>query len=131
MSQNRQLRRALVVEDEPLISRVCQRTLNTVGFAVDVAKNGLEARRLVANQQYDLCLSDIRTPSMNGVELYAHLKRVCPELARRTIFTTGDIMSGYIEEFLKSTGQPFLAKPFTPDELKATVALLCPEPVPA
>jgi CheY-like chemotaxis protein len=131
MSQNPRSRRALVVEDEPLISRVCQRTLASIGFEVDVALNGLAAARLVAVQQYDLCLSDIRTPSMNGVELHEHLKRVQPELARRTIFTTGDIMSGYVEQFLQNSGQPFLPKPFTPDELKAAVALLCGEPVPA
>lgn len=115
---NAHRRRALVVEDEAVISRLCQRILTAEGFDVDTAMNGLIARKMADDNSYDLCLSDIRTPHMDGIELYEYLEQEHPELARRVIFTTGDVMSGYVAQFLEGNKRPFLPKPFTPDELK-------------
>ncbi len=114
-------KRILVVEDEPAISDVCRRVLISEGFEVDIAVNGRIAQDMIEEQQYDLCLSDIRTPSMNGKELYQWLKEKRPEIASRVIFTTGDVMDGDIQSFLEQAARPFLPKPFTPDELRATV----------
>jgi CheY-like chemotaxis protein len=118
---NTHRRRALVVEDEPVISHICRRILIAEGFDVDIAMNGLIAKKLVDDKSYDLCLSDIRTPAMDGTQLYQYLEQKHPELARRVIFTTGDVMSGYIAQFLEGTKRPCLPKPFTPDELKQVI----------
>jgi len=118
---NTHRRRALVVEDEPVISRLCQRILIAEGFDVDIAANGLIAKKMADDRSYDLCLSDIRTPDMNGIQLYEYLEQEHPELARRVIFTTGDVMSVSIAQFLKETKRPFLPKPFTRDELKQAI----------
>jgi CheY-like chemotaxis protein len=111
----------LVVEDEPVIAQVCTRTLSAEGFKVDVAVNGKVALEILDTKEYDLCLADIRTPSMNGMELYEHLAQNHPAMASRIIFTTGDVMSGNTKEFLEKTNRPYLPKPFTPDELRAIV----------
>ena len=118
---NTHRRRALVVEDEPVISQLCQRILMAEGFDVDIAMNGLIAKKMVDDKSYDLCLSDIRTPAMDGIQLYWYLGKKHPELACRVIFTTGDVLSGYIAQFLEGTKRPFLPKPFTPDELKQVI----------
>jgi len=118
---NTHRRRALVVEDEPVISRLCQRILTAEGFDVDIAMNGLIAKKMADDKSYDLCVSDIRTPDMNGMQLYEYLEQEHPELARRVIFTTGDVMSGSIAQFVKETKRPFLPKPFTRDELKHAI----------
>lgn len=118
---NSERKSAIVVEDEPLISRVCRRVLMAEGFDVDLAADGLIAKELIKTKFYDLCLSDIRTPEMNGVELYRYLEKEYPGLASKVIFTTGDVLSGNIGAFLKEVQRPFLAKPFTPDELKKVV----------
>ena len=118
---NTHRRRALVVEDEPVISRLCQRILIAEGFDVDIAMNGLIAKKMADDRSYDLCVSDIRTPDMNGIQLYEYLEQEHPELARRVIFTTGDVMSGSIAQFLEETKRPFLPKPFTRDELKQAI----------
>jgi CheY-like chemotaxis protein len=112
----------LVVEDEPVIGYICKKTLSNEGFEVDIALNGLLAMEMVQNNMYDLCLTDIRTPEMNGIELFAYLEEEHPDLARNVIFTTGDILSGNIEEFLDTAGRLFLPKPFTPEELREVVA---------
>ena len=90
---------ALIVEDEPLISGVCQRILKAEGFEVDIAMNGLIAMKMVTEKSYDLCLSDIRTPGMNCIELYWYLEKAYPDLANKVIFTTGDILSSNIPDF--------------------------------
>ncbi len=115
------VKRILVVEDEPAISQVCLRVLTSEGLEVDIAVNGKIAQDMIENKKYDLCLIDIRTPEMNGKELYQWLKEKHPQIARGVIFTTGDVMGGDTQAFLEQVAKPFLPKPFTPDELKAIV----------
>lgn len=115
----RNRRTVLVVEDEPAIAKVCVRTLAVEGFDAEIAIDGQVALNRLKTNMYDLCLVDIRTPKMNGVELYKRLKDNCPEMANRIIFSTGDVISDNIRAFLEETGRPFLAKPFTPEELRS------------
>ena len=115
------VKRILVVEDEPAISQVCLRALTGEGFEVDIASDGRIAQDMIERKQYDLCLVDVRTPKMNGKELYQCLLKKYPQLVRRLIFTTGDVMGGDTKDFLKQAGRPVLPKPFTLDELKAIV----------
>ena len=112
----------LVVEDEPAITSVCQRVLTNEGFKVDIAVNGKVAQEMVEKKRYTLCLIDIRTPEMNGMELFQWLKDRHPETADRVIFTTGDIMGGETTGFIEQSGMPFLPKPFTPDDLQTIVS---------
>jgi len=112
-------KRILIVEDEPAVSDLCQRVLTSEGFEVDIAVNGKIAQDMLKEKQYDLCLFDIRTPTMNGKELYQWLKEKHPQMTSRVIFTTGDVMAGDTQSFLEQVGRLFLPKPFTPDQLKA------------
>jgi len=111
----------LVVEDEPVIAQVCSRTLSAEGFQVEIAVNGKAALEILDKKEYDLCLVDIRTPSMSGTELYEHLEKEHPVMAKRVVFSTGDVMSGNTKEFLEKANRPYLSKPFTPDELRTIV----------
>ncbi len=114
------LKRVLVVEDEPVISQVCLRTLTAGGgFEVDIAVNGKVAQDMLGEKDYDICLIDIRTPLMNGKQLYHYISDRYPKLVDGVIFTTGDLLGGDTQGFLEQAGRPFLPKPFTPDELKA------------
>ena len=118
---NANMKSILVVEDEPGIAKVCTRTLSAEGFQVEVAVNGKAALNALKEREYDLCLIDIRTPEMNGIELYGHLEEEHPATVNRVIFTTGDVLSGNIKAFLEKANRPYLPKPFTPDELRAIV----------
>jgi len=111
------VKRILVVEDEPSITEVCLRTLNREGFEVDTAANGVEAEDKIRGKDYGLVLIDIKTPEMNGKDLYHYITEKHPNLVNRVVFTTGDTMSGDTQSFLRQSGRPFLPKPFTPDEL--------------
>ena len=115
------IKSVLVVEDEPNIARVCMRTLTAEGFQVDIAVNGEVVLNMWREKDYDLCISDIRTPRMNGIELYRQLEIERPEVVNRFIFTTGDMLNGNIKTFLEETGRAYLPKPFAPENLRTIV----------
>lgn len=116
------VRRILVVEDEPAIAEVCLRVLSSEGFTVDIAQNGSVAEaKLQERSDYNLILIDIRTPVMNGRELYQWINEKHPELVKRVIFSTGEVMGSDMQNFIERTGKPFLPKPFTTDELRTIV----------
>jgi len=114
-------RKVLIVEDEPPISRICERVLTGEGFEVDIALNGKIAQGMIGKKDYDLCLIDMRTPAMSGKELYYWLKEKHPQLAESVIFTTGDVMGEESRSFLEQAAKPFLPKPFTPEELRVII----------
>ncbi len=114
-------KRILVVEDEPGINQVCLRVLTSEGFEVDIAVNGEVAQEMLGEKDYDLCLIDIRTPIMNGKQLYQCIQEKHPELIDGVVLTTGDVMGGDTQSFLEQSGRPFLPKPFAPDQLKIIV----------
>ena len=114
-------KRILAIEDEPMISLISVRILKAEGFRVDVAANGLIAKGMANKVVYDLYLSDIRTPTMNGMEFYEYLRREHPGLETRVIFTTGDTMNHEVKTFLSNKNNLFLAKPYTPEELRTVI----------
>lgn len=113
--------RILSVEDEPSIRQVCYRVLAAQGYQVDFAPNGVEAESMLMKGGYDLLLVDIKTPVMDGKQLYRYIKKRYPNMADRVIFTTGDVINIETQHFLEQTGRPFLLKPFSPDELRVMV----------
>jgi DNA-binding response OmpR family regulator len=118
---SRKNRVALVIEDEPIIGRVCRKTLAADGFDVDIALDGLIAKDMSDKNVYDLYISDIRTPEMNGMEFYHYFKKERPEITSRVIITTGDILSADVKAFLDEYKGVFLPKPFTPEDLMKAV----------
>jgi len=113
--------RVLVVEDEPAISQVCQRSLSREGYTVTVVGDGQAAQTRLSAESFDICLIDIRTPRMSGEELYEWITATKPELIPGIILTTGDVISGDTARFLAAADRPNLPKPFAPTELLAIV----------
>ncbi len=114
--------RILLVEDESGIRRVCRRVLVGEGYQVDIAAHGAIAGELLAEEDYDLIIIDIKTPVMNGKQLYQYIKEKHPWLVDRVVFITGDVIGSDTQSFLEEAGRPFLLKPFTPCDLKAEVS---------
>jgi DNA-binding response OmpR family regulator len=76
---------------------------------------------MLDEKDYELCLIDIRTPVMNGEQLYQVIVEKHQKLVGGVIFTTGNMADEYTEHFLEVAGRPFLLKPFTLDELRTIV----------
>ena len=115
-------RTALVVDDEPQIARALAEFLEFEGYACDVAISGAEAKLRLASADYDLIVSDLRMPDVDGPTLFAWIKAERPELAKRVAFATGDTLGAPAVRFLAREGRPFMEKPFTPESLRTLLA---------
>jgi CheY-like chemotaxis protein len=91
------------------------------GYRVDRASNGREALDLVRRTSYALIVSDVRMPEMDGASLYHELRALRPELARRIVFVTGDLVRPETRGFLDGTCLRYLEKPFTMLDFQAVI----------
>jgi|SRR5713226_3626786 len=102
----------LVVDDEPLVAAVMADTLGLGGYEVETAKNGREALEKIAGSSYDVILSDLRMPELDGVGLYRELEQQHPRLLPRLAFVSGTTDPPEYASFLERTGATILSKPF-------------------
>jgi signal transduction histidine kinase len=116
-----QKRKVLVVDDEVEIVRLLTRVLQGEGHQVTTATNGYEARSLLDEHTFDLVICDLKMPGMSGRELYEHLQQTRPDMARRVIFSTGDVVSTDSWSFLQKAGNHYISKPFKPEQILAAI----------
>jgi two-component system NtrC family sensor kinase len=114
-------RTVLVVDDEPNIVALLQMVLTQDGYEVGTATNGQEALERIAARSYDLILSDMRMPGMDGRKLFDAVKKHNPALAHRIVFVTGDTVSPDTQAFFEETGNRWLSKPFKIAQVVDTV----------
>ena len=76
----------LLVDDEPVIANALARLLRRDGYTVDIAANGRLALMKLQERSYDLILSDLRMPELDGPGLYRALETRYPQLCQRFIF---------------------------------------------
>jgi len=111
----------LVVDDEPDVAELLLDVLSREGHTIEIANSGKAALARIRNRSYDLVLSDIRMPGMDGPTLYRNLGRSRPGLQRRVVFITGDTLSPGIKSFLDESGRPYIEKPIRPQDVRALV----------
>ena len=110
-------RRALVVDDEREIAEALADFLSLEGFSCDLAIGGVAAQDRIARGRYDLIVSDIRMPDLDGPQLHAWISRERPDLLDRVAFATGDTLGTAVAHFLDTVRRPVLEKPFTPESV--------------
>jgi PAS domain S-box-containing protein len=113
--------RLLIVDDEPGIVDVLKTVLGDNGYTIETASNGGEALERLGCQKYDLVISDLCMPGIDGVTLYKNVQKTDPELAKRMIFVTGDTVSANSRAFLEWTGNRWFSKPFSIEEIDRVV----------
>jgi two-component system NtrC family sensor kinase len=113
--------RILVVDDEEIVADVVAELLGDDGHATEVARGGLEAMRRLREADYDIVLTDIRMPVLDGISLF----RAAQDLPSRSrpvfVFMTGDGLTPRTMEFLSEPGRIHLEKPFHADQVRATL----------
>ncbi len=102
-------RSALVVDDERDIRELLVLTLGRMGLRISTAANLAEARELLASNPYDLCITDMRLPDGNGIELVSEISQNYPRtpVAMITAFGSMDLAV----EALKAGAFDFVSKP--------------------
>ena len=113
--------RILLVDDDPLITQLIVDMLSLDGHDVDTAPNGIAALNRVQRRRYDLILTDLHMPELDGVGLYWELVRRQAHPPHQIIFLTGTTGSSEAHRLMRETGVPLPRKPFNLVELLALV----------
>lgn len=105
----------LLVDDDSSVRRVLQFKLEKKGFAVETASDGLEALAALKKEPFDLLLSDIRMPRMDGIELLNEAKTAQPNI--KVILITAHATVNQAVQAVKLGAFDYITKPFEDDEL--------------
>jgi PAS domain S-box-containing protein len=102
----------LVVDDEKAIVEMLGEMLGLLGYAPALCFSAGDGLKQIGETKFDLVLSDLRMPEIDGPQFYRLALEKDARLEKRFIFLTGDTVNEDTKTFLKTAGQPFLAKPF-------------------
>jgi len=111
----------LIVDDEPEVASLLAEILADDAHRVETAYNGLAALDKLRDGAYDLIISDLRMPHLDGPGLYREVARHHPQMIRRMIFVTGDTLGPESAEFLRRSAAPTFGKPFEPDDVRRVI----------
>ena len=122
-------RRILIVDDEPLVTRSCRRILLEAGHEVQTAQSGQEGLRQALSQRFDLVMTDLKMPDLDGMDLVRAVRRDRPQTAIVIITGYGTIPSAVAATRLGVAD--YIEKPFTPDQIVEAVGKALPAGRPA
>jgi len=112
-------RRILLVDDETDTLDACTQILRKDGCQVESATSAQEAIRLLTSRPFDLTITDLKMPQVDGLELLKAIKRTDPEMA--VVIITGYATVETAVASMKEGAYDYIPKPFTPDELRLVV----------
>lgn len=112
----------LIVDDEVEMAQTLCEILETRGHRVEIVENGRLALDRLGKQRYDLVLSDLRMPVLDGPGLYRAVAKDFPEMLERMILVTGDTLAPHVNAFLKETRVTCIEKPLNPAAVLTLVA---------
>jgi len=115
-------RRVLIVDDEVDIRETLAEILTAAHHRVDTVGSGRDALARIAARRYDVILTDIRMPDLDGRALYQEIERRWPGHGARVVFVTGDTLTSASRDFVAESGRPVIEKPFLPSEVRRVVA---------
>jgi len=107
----------LLVEDDQFVRETLQILIQSFGYKCDTAINGFKAVEKLKEKKFDVVVTDVSMPEMDGLELLAHIKK-------EHEYTDVIIITGYTDkasyaEVIRSGAVDFLKKPFEKEELQA------------
>jgi DNA-binding NtrC family response regulator len=112
--------RILVIDDEDIVRLSCSRTLVPEGYELKMAKNGIEGIKMLEEESFDLVLTDLKMPNMDGIEVLGTIKEKWPKTD--VVIVTGYQTVETAVKAIKLGAFDYIEKPFTPDTLIATVS---------
>jgi len=110
----------LIVDDNDLVLETLNLLISSNGHICHVANDGLEAAHMLVANSYDLVVTDVKMPRMNGVELLQRIKRHHPDTD--VIITTGYSKRASYSDAIEAGAIDYINKPINHAELKAKLA---------
>ena len=111
--------KAIVIDDEISVCEAVRAILEGEGIEVFTTTNSINAIEQIKGNNYDLIISDLKMPGMDGLELYDSIKETAPESIFIIITAYGTIQSAV--DAIKKGIYDYIPKPFTPDEVRIPV----------
>jgi DNA-binding NtrC family response regulator len=111
--------RVLVVDDEPAVRDLLVSYLASLGFVAETAGDGLEGLDKYKQGDFDLVLTDLSMPNMDGIELVRQIREHDDEAA--ILMITGHPTIATAVEAIKQGATDYITKPFTLDEVKIRI----------
>jgi two-component system, cell cycle response regulator len=112
-------KRVLIVDDEESIRAVLVDLMNFFGYEADEAAGGLHAMKLITERHFDLVITDINMPDLNGLELIKEVKNIKPDID--LIAITGFDFDYRYTDVIAVGASDFIVKPFENNELQAKI----------
>jgi DNA-binding NtrC family response regulator len=112
--------RILVVDDETILREAISEALRRAGLGVDAFDSGRPALDAFAQGGFDLVISDLRMPGMDGVAVLEEAKRIAPDVPFIIVTAHGTVETAV--GAMKKGAYDFIIKPFKLEELEALVA---------
>jgi DNA-binding NtrC family response regulator len=109
----------LVIDDEPLMRDFLEEALSRAGYGVMTAVDGTAASEEIRTNSFDLIVSDLKMPGIDGLELLEHVKKTQPECS--VVIMTAYASVETAVQALKAGASDYIMKPFTPDEIEHVV----------
>jgi two-component system NtrC family sensor kinase len=113
--------RVLVLDDEPSILAFLAKALAFAGYRAVIASSGAEAVAEIRRAPVAAVLCDHRMSGMSGTEAYEAVTAIRPELRRRFVFMSGDVLNPHLVDFAREHGIRLLPKPFDLDTVGRTL----------
>ena len=113
-----------MIDDEPMIGVMLRRLLAAHCDVLPVTSPREALRRIAAQERFDAILCDLMMPRMTGIEFFAELSVLSPEMARRTGFLTGGAVTSQARRFMQEHAELTLEKPVELGKLRAFVRML-------
>ncbi|MPY73837.1 MAG: PAS domain S-box protein [Alphaproteobacteria bacterium] len=104
----------LVVDDDEEVALTLADVLRMRGHEVDAVFGGGDGIDQARRKPYDMIISDVRMPRVDGPSLYRALRQEIQDLDRRMVFMTGDTLGTDLAALVKGTGIPVIEKPLDP-----------------
>lgn len=115
----------LLVDDEVELAQTLADLMEAEVQHIDIAANGAVALDKLRKTSYDVIVSDLRMPVLDGPGLHEALEREMPSYLGKIVYVTGDTLSTHVQAFLNENPVPVIEKPYRLDDVRrAIIALL-------
>jgi len=115
--------RILVIDDEDIVRVSCQRALEPEGYEVITVKSGTEGLKLLEKESFDLVMTDLKMPDMDGIEVLQKVKERWPVI--QVIIITGYQTVETAVKAIRLGAYDYIEKPFTPEQILAVTKKCC------
>ncbi len=111
--------KVLIVDDEKYIRDLLADLVRTYAHESDTAEDGEEALKKLSNQRFDVLVTDIKMPRMDGFTLLKNTKQIHPDTA--VVVMTGYFQDYSVREALSLGAEEYISKPFQSEEIMMVI----------